>query len=64
MIIEQSRQAFLLAQRLQENYSDADDEAVLSEAEEVETSQISVTCCRFSTFLGIPTHSIILILTP
>ena len=38
MIIEQSQQAFLLAQRLEEHYSDADDEAVLSEAEEVETS--------------------------
>lgn len=38
MIIEQSQQAFLLAQRLEEHYSDAEDEAVLSEAEEVETS--------------------------
>ena len=36
MIIEQSRQAFLLVQRLKENNSDADDEAVLSEEEEVE----------------------------
>ena len=36
LIIEQSRQAFLLARRLDENNSDADDEAVLSEAEEME----------------------------
>lgn len=36
MIIEQSRQAFLLVQRLEENNSDADDEAVLLEEEEVE----------------------------
>lgn len=36
LIIEQSRQAFLLARRLDENNSDPDDEAVLSEAEEME----------------------------
>ena len=30
---------------------------MLSEAEEVETSQVSVTCCRFSTFLGINDES-------
>ena len=36
LIIEQSRQAFLLARRLDENNSDADDETVLSEAEEME----------------------------
>lgn len=36
LIIEQSRQAFLLARRLDENNCDADDEAVLSEAEEME----------------------------
>lgn len=36
LIIEQSRQAFLLARRFDENNSDADDEAVLSEAEEME----------------------------
>lgn len=36
LIIEQSRQAFLLARRLDENNSDADDEAVPSEAEEME----------------------------
>ena len=42
LIIEQSRQAFLLAQRLEVNDSDADDEAVLSEAEEVEADWGSI----------------------
>ena len=42
LIIEQSRQAFLLAQRLEVNDSDADDEAVLLEAEEVEADWGSI----------------------
>ena len=47
LIIEQSRQAFLLARRLDENNSDADDEAVLSEAEEMKVDWgISMTHCK------------------
>ena len=42
LIIEQSRQAFLLAQKLEVNDSDVDDEAVLSEAEKVETDWGSI----------------------
>ena len=42
LIIEQSRQAFLLAQKLEVNDSDVDDEAVLSEAEKVEADWGSI----------------------